>query len=214
MDQKLGRIWECVISCAGNKPKSLRYQRKEREALAELKALLAEGADPNEEKRGERLLNIVASHGGLEATKILLSHGAEPGLKDKRGLTALMAACKGGQEAIAKHILCWGCSIDEVYSECYVDENFLIDWSSLLGWSALHFAAAAQSLLSVEALLDAGAASFPAKNGQTPVELARIGGREDIAETIERRMAARERAALEEDAAPPSAQARGGGIRL
>lgn len=215
VDEDLGQIWRCVIRCSGGLPESLMHQRRWREALSELEELLGAGADPNEKHKGELLLNLVAAHGGAEAAEILLRHGAAPYLADKRGLTALMTAAKGGHAEVLRQVLTRGFRVDEAYAEGY-DEMRINgkDWSGLVGWSALHFAAAAQSLRSVEALLEAGAISAPAKNGRTPVDIARINGRDDIAAAIGQAMAVREREAIEKEASPIGPRAKDANFRL
>jgi ankyrin repeat protein len=61
----------------------------ERDALATVELLVAEGADPNLlDDRGRSALMIAAERGHPRIVAWLVAHGAKPDLRDKEGKTA------------------------------------------------------------------------------------------------------------------------------
>ena len=133
--------------------------------LAAVRALLAEGADPNgvDGDTGLTALSQAVSRGSLEMVNALLGAGADPNLKGGGKRAALSWLPDGDAAAgIARALLSAGAKLDAK------DED---------GNTALMFAAAHDSTAALKALLDAGA-KVDARNedGRTALSLAAADG--------------------------------------
>ncbi|MEZ0262470.1 MAG: ankyrin repeat domain-containing protein [Alphaproteobacteria bacterium] len=88
-----------------------------------LKPLLDAGADPNmrweSDSSGRQLtaLMIVAEVGAEKCVQLLLNTGADPDLKDAKGMTALMYACEWGELKTVDALVAGGADIYEVNND-------------------------------------------------------------------------------------------------
>lgn len=106
---------------------------------------------------------MIASRSGLQdRVEILLEHGAQVGLQDARGATALHHAAGAGHEAAARKL---------------IESGAALDVSDAEGWTPLMHAAAEGHKELVELLLDEGAVPGSTdKAGHTAVDLALTRG--------------------------------------
>lgn len=133
-------------------------------ALAAVKRLLAEGANPNVRGTQERsALHHLAYYGPAEVVAVLLEAGADPGLKDRYGATALHQAASGGNPEIARMLLDRGAGVDAVG----------------LGYTPLH-AAAEQGREEVASLLLEWGASVTPEGAAPPLEAAARSGHHKV----------------------------------
>lgn len=73
-----------------------------------LRALLAQGADPNMANlKGQTPLMLMAEKGSWEWTLPLLAAGADPSLRDQQGLSALDYARNAGQTQLLEKLQTW-----------------------------------------------------------------------------------------------------------
>ncbi|OSM96919.1 MULTISPECIES: ankyrin repeat domain-containing protein [Lonsdalea] len=66
-----------------------------------------------QDEKGYTAVILAAYHGHEDAVALMLKHGADPCLKDKRGNSALMGAVFKGELRIAKRLLAAECNPDE-----------------------------------------------------------------------------------------------------
>jgi uncharacterized protein len=113
-------------------------------ASEELHSLLEKGGDPNAlDGEGMSAMMMAAGRGHLECVQVLVKHGADIHLKDKRkGLSALKFAVGEGRVEVARYLLDQGADVNEA-------DNF--------GRTGLMFAAGQGSIPMVELFLSRGA---------------------------------------------------------
>jgi ankyrin repeat protein len=137
-----------------------------REDLAEVRTLLARGADPNAPQGdGMTALHWAAERGQADIAAALLTAGARPSATTRLGAyTPLHLAARRGHEAVALRLVAAGADVTAVAST---------------GVTPLHLAAAAGSRATIEALVARGAAvdAREPQWGQTPLMFAAAAGR-------------------------------------
>ncbi|MGI9296383.1 MAG: ankyrin repeat domain-containing protein [Gammaproteobacteria bacterium] len=140
----------------------LLFYATERGDVAEVKRLLAAGANPNAmDDHGRTALQTTALCGHAEVTEVLLSAGANPNAANNDGVTALIAATMVlyGHAEVAKILLSAGANPNAADKD---------------GWTALMFAATGRKTAIVKILLSTGANPNVADaNGKTALALAR-----------------------------------------
>jgi uncharacterized protein len=158
-------------------------------ALELIQVLLAHGANPNAQLKSPALqrahtpgegtlaegatpLMRAAKNGDAPAMRLLLDHGADPGLVQKNGTTALMLAAGDGRGlgVFAKDYATEGALLEAV--EVLVAHGVNVNAANASGETAMHFAAQASDgivkfLASHGAKLDA-----KDKKGRTPLDMA------------------------------------------
>jgi ankyrin repeat protein len=110
--------------------------------LSAVKAMLAQGADPNAMGPLSAALHCAAFEGHLEVVKYLLQYKADPDLTDTRGFHALQLAASKGRDAVAQALIAGGAGLEARTKH---------------GGTALHVAVASNFPSMVQLLLDAGA---------------------------------------------------------
>jgi hypothetical protein len=105
-----------------------------------LKALLAAGADVNEQdEQGWTPLNWAAGHGAVEVIELLLEHGADVALTGRDRRTPLMIAKAADQtaaaEALARAEKARGVWVDPRQRQPYCRAYYLRDLRRFPGWS-------------------------------------------------------------------------------
>ena len=176
----------------------------------DVRALLAQGADPNQ-KDGNGLPPLVwaARLGHVEAVKALLEGGADQNLRDSfvNGWTAMMHAVHKGQKETVRALLDWGADVNArtdngvsalMLATCEEDNHIvrmLPDrgahprGETSDGGSALLNAVAAGQTANVRALLEKDP-DLRLKNdikGRLSLWLARLRGRSEIVSLLEMR---------------------------
>ncbi len=102
----------CVtIASASARASDLTDALKARD-VAQVRSLLAAGADANEVVRGEYPLNIAAAFGPAEMVTILLDAGADIGKPDRNGLHPLHNAVLAGHKEIVALLIESGAVVD------------------------------------------------------------------------------------------------------
>lgn len=145
--------------------------------IASLKLLLDKGGEVNAQTdQGDTALLWVAHQGGLDAARLLLAHGAAVNIQNKNGETALMRAAGEGHATIVKLLLDKGAQINaqskagktalmEAASERLSATQLLLARGAQVnlkdekGWTALTYAAQWGNAVSVNLLLNKGAAA-------------------------------------------------------
>ncbi len=147
--------------------------------VARVKELLRQGVGPNEtDENGDAPLIIAAYRGYTEIVRALLEAGADLGVLDPNmKATALHAAAYAGRTEAARLLIEYGIDVDKQ--------------GPYNGYPALHDAIWKNTVETAKVIVDAGAnLNLKSNDGQTPLELARQGGRRQITALIERKMAA------------------------
>ncbi len=136
-----------------------------------VRLLLEKGADFNatDDKHGLTALHWAVVHNQEAAMRVLLDKGASPGLKDRRGSTALALAAHYAKPEI----------VDVLLDRTPPEEQDAAKKSLLLT------AGAAGRTENVKLLLEKGAdVNFRAENGQTALMLAARGGKKDTVKLL------------------------------
>ena len=130
-----------------------------------VRALLKEGADPNErDEMGMPALMIAACYGHTECVKALLEGGANPNIQSNNGETALMEAANNGHMECVRALLEGGAR-----SDANVQER-----RRMVGETALMLAASQGNAECVKLLLEAGAnPDTKDSNGKTALDYAK-----------------------------------------
>jgi ankyrin repeat protein len=151
-----------------------------RNDIARVKTLIAEGVNVNEpDANGDAPLVMAAYQGHTEIARLLLEAGADvtavdPAMK----ATALHAAAYAGRSEAAALLIEYGIDIDK-----QGPKN---------GYTALHDAIWQKHIDTVKVLIAAGAnLHLKTHRGETPLQFAKSNNRKEIAEMIERQLAAR-----------------------
>ncbi|MGI8786132.1 MAG: ankyrin repeat domain-containing protein [Pyrinomonadaceae bacterium] len=174
--------------------------------LAEIKSLLAGGADVNgREKNSGKItaLFIAVENGNIETVKTLLEFGAKINARDEEKQTALMRLDDDAAPELVKLLLSYGAKIKAVDDEdsnvlhhvavlvkpevlqILIDEGADIDAQNREGQTPLMIAADYENLESVKALLDAGAnVNLRDKTGKTALGIALENEYKEIAELL------------------------------
>ena len=136
--------------------------------VAELRALLARGADPNSvDPGGDPLLVIAARNGNAATVDVLLAAKAKPNAANAHGDTALMVAALKGNLDIARRLRTAGAALDPP------------------GWTPLIYAATGGHTALVGYLLDQGAnINAASPNGTTALMMAIREHHIDVAEQL------------------------------
>lgn len=141
-----------------------------------LRELLAAGTEDLERKalKGWTPLIFAARSGNLEAVNALLDAGADIHAVDHHGSTALHRAAFGGHRQVIRAL---------------VDAAAELEATDRYGRTALHVAADAGEIDSTRCLLKLGANTRardgPLKDGQTPIEVARVAHNDAVATVLE-----------------------------
>ena len=146
-----------------------------------MKWLLEHGADPNINRRGERLLavELAAIHASVKTLALLLEHGAEI-----HNTSALQDAARYGRTDMIIYLLDHGAAIDEIPDN---DHSHEVEPGKSLG-PALHVAAAQGKKDVVALLLDRGAdCDVKDTLGRLALDLAERNGHLTIASMLRKR---------------------------
>ncbi|HHH36295.1 MAG TPA: hypothetical protein ENK48_05635 [Gammaproteobacteria bacterium] len=149
-------------------------------------ALLEAGANPDlRDPAGRTALFWAASQGFSQVVELLLEHKADPDIRDGQGTTALMSAAKSGFKRVVASLLAHGADVNALETT----GSGLEEAGS--GMTALAYAARGGHGEIVHMLLAHGAdARLRNKAGETPLDLARKNGYEDIARQLGGQLAA------------------------
>jgi ankyrin repeat protein len=146
--------------------------------LAAVNALIAQGADVNAlDPNGDAPLVMAAYGGHTDIVRALLAAGADvaavdPGMK----ATALHAAAYAGRTEAAKVLIAYHIDIDK-----QGPQN---------GYTALHDAIWQNNIDTAKVLIEAGAnLHLTSHEGETPLQFAKSHRRTEIAQLIERKLA-------------------------
>ena len=141
---------------------------------ARVKELVQQGADVNAlDDHGDAPLVIAAYKGYVGVLKLLLDSGADvKALDPEMHATALHAAAYAGRADAARLLIQHGIDIDRQ--------------GPVNGYTALHDAIWQNNVATAKVIIDAGANLHLKSNaGETPLDLARKKGRQEIAALIE-----------------------------
>jgi ankyrin repeat protein len=147
---------------------------------AAVKKLITQGVDVSElDANRDAPLVMAAYLGHTEIVRLLLEAGADVTAVDpSMQATALHAAAYAGRTAAAQLLIQHGIDVDK-----QGPKN---------GYTALHDAIWGNHVDTAKVIIDAGAnLGLASHSGETPLQFARSQGRRDIAELIERKLAAR-----------------------
>ncbi len=149
-------------------------------------ALLEGGANPDlQDPAGRTALFWAASQGLAQVVDLLLDYKADPGLKDGQGTTPLMTAAKSGFRRVVASLLAHGADVNALE----IKGSGLEETGS--GMTALAYAARGGHAEIVRMLLAHGAdAQLRNKAGQSPLDMARENGYEDITRLLDNQLAA------------------------
>jgi uncharacterized protein len=146
-----------------------------------VRALIAQGVNVSDpDANGDAPLVMAAYEGHTDIVRLLLEAGADvtavdPGMK----ATALHAAAYAGRTDAAQLLIEYGIDIDK-----QGPKN---------GYTALHDAIWQNNIDTAKVLIEAGAdLTLQSHSGETPLQFARSKKRREIAEMIERRLAAQQ----------------------
>ena len=138
--------------------------------IAQVRAWLADGANPNAVDNGTTALMWAAYKGNSQIVKALLAAGASVNATDNNGFTALMNSAVKGQSEVAKALLAAGANMNMTAHE---------------GKTALIMAAHMGHLAFVKVLLAAGANPNVAKHsGWTALMMAAYYSHPDVAKIL------------------------------
>ena len=139
--------------------------------LAQVKRLIAAGADVNAaNKGGWTALMVAATEGYSEITKVLLSADANPNAAKDDGWTALMAAAQEGHAEVAKALLSADANLNAATND---------DWTALMVATQEGHAEVAKVLLSANANPNAAK-----DDGITALMVAAIHGHSKVAKVL------------------------------
>lgn len=163
-----------IVSTAGAAMAEARFglaDAAEAGKAAAVRAMLAEGADPNTAQTdGTTALHWAAYHDDPETAKLLLDAGADANAANRYGVPPLALACTTRNGLLVRLLLDAG-----------ADANAVLEG----GETVLMAAARAGDLESVEALLEAGAdAAAAERNGQTALMWAAAEGHAAVVEAL------------------------------
>jgi ankyrin repeat protein len=101
-----------------------------------VKAILAEGANPNElDRQGETPLHKAAREGHFEVAKLLVEHGANVNVVSEFGLTPLHWVALNGRLGIANLLMNAGA--DPYLSDEYLDQLSPVDLAKIMDYDDL-----------------------------------------------------------------------------
>ena len=175
--------------------------------LAEVRRMLASGADPNaSDKINSTALMTAATKGHAEIVKTLIAAGANPNASDKTGYTALMGAATKGHAEVVKILIAAGANPDATFgihkditplmAAAAADDNLEVVNALIAGKANLHLtdirgatalmhAAVSSHPKVVKALHAAGAdLNTVAKDGSTALMITALFGRIEIIKTL------------------------------
>jgi Ankyrin repeats (3 copies) len=133
--------------------------------------LLASAADAQDDSAGR--LAAAAARGDAPFVSVLLRSGADPNARDDSGRPALLLAAASGSDTAVAALLRGGADPDR---------------GDAGGWTALHQAAQAGDVASAKRLLDGGASlDRRARWRGTPLDVAEVEGRADLAALLRKR---------------------------
>lgn len=141
----------------------------------EVTRLLDAGHDVNEAgPDGDTALHWAAAWGREPVIQLLLARGADPSLRDYENNTPLHLVSKKGFTSAHTFAAILHASKD------------LVNSPNARGWTPLHSAALRGRADFVQFLLQAGAdTAIEDRQGRTPVDLARMKGRQDVIHALE-----------------------------
>ncbi|MHC5081687.1 MAG: ankyrin repeat domain-containing protein, partial [Planctomycetota bacterium] len=134
--------------------------------LSKVKALLAEGADPDSKHQAFTALLFAAQNGHAAVAEVLVANGAEIDILGQENVTPLYMAAQNGHMDVARVLAERGADVNKARAN---------------GWTPLHLAAE-RADKGLAALLIAKGAVVDGKNqeGWTPLHLAAQGGHGEI----------------------------------
>ena len=106
----LGFLTIAVVPCAAAHNDALSVAARQGD-LAQVQALLAAGADPNDYERAYSPLMHAAGAGNVELTRLLLARGAKVDHRDHNGERALLWAAYAGHVEIVRLLLAAGAAV-------------------------------------------------------------------------------------------------------
>ena len=181
-DSQIAALSECLSRLTGNDGLGETHLERgvQRNDTGQVRALLANGVDPDEVNRisGLPLLELALHEGFDDVAALFVEHGANIerlDRPDEQGRTLLQrVAAQGPNTVDIRRVLALGASV------AVVDQ---------FGWTPLHSAAAYGYLEVVRELLSAGAdPSACTREGKTPTDFARSNRHDDVVALLRRHL--------------------------